>query len=499
MLFNSAQFLIFLPVVLILYHVLPKRVRHLWLLAASYYFYMCWNAKYALLMLFSTLVTWLCGLGLERVKNQNLDEQTALRRKKLCVTASLILNLGVLALFKYADFALSNLNAVLSRLHMGLSLPASSGLLLPVGISFYTFQAIGYTIDVYRDDIYAEKNFFRYALFVSFFPQLVAGPIERSKNLLRQLARPQKPTSRDMQEGVLLMLWGYFLKVVLADRAAVFVDAVYGDIAAYGGWYLVLATLLFSVQIYCDFAGYSVIAMGAAKLLGIRLMENFQSPYLSQSVSEFWRRWHISLSTWFRDYLYIPLGGNRKGRWRKYLNLLITFAVSGLWHGASWAFLAWGMLNGVYQVVGDLLKPLRQKIIRAFGLHQDSLAHRMLRMVITYLLICISWVLFRSNGLRASVDIFQSIAQGGNLHVLFDGSLYALGLTQKDFAVLLISVVILLAADIFKYRGIALRDTILRQDAWARCLVVALGAVLVLLFGMWGASHTAASFLYFQF
>ena len=497
MLFNSAQFLIFLPAVLLFYYVLPGKVRYLWLLAASYYFYMCWNAKYALLMLFSTLVTWLCGLALERVKKQGRPSQAA--RKKLCVAASLVLNFGVLALFKYADFVLGNLNVLLSRLHIGLTLPASSGLLLPVGISFYTFQAVGYTIDVYRDDIYAEKNFFRYALFVSFFPQLVAGPIERSKNLLKQLAVPHKPSSRNMQEGMLLMLWGYFLKVVLADRIAVFVDAVYGDIAAYGGWYLAVATLLFSIQIYCDFAGYSTIAMGAAKMLGIQLMENFQSPYLSQSVSEFWRRWHISLSTWFRDYLYIPLGGNRRGRWRKYLNLIITFGVSGLWHGASWAFVAWGLLNGLYQVAGDLLKPVRQRLCGALHLHSDTLGHKALRIGVTYSLICLSWVLFRSNGLKASLDIFHSIFHAGNPHVLFDGSLYTLGLTQKDFSLLLAGIALLAAVDICKYRGLVLREGLLRQDAWVRCVVIAVAVCLVLLFGMWGASHTATSFLYFQF
>lgn len=246
------------------------------------------------------------------------------------------------------------------------SILPSVDILLPVGISFYTFQALGYTIDVYRGDTCAEKNFFQYALFVSFFPQLVAGPIERSSHLLQQLATPHKFNSEEAKSGLLLMLWGFFLKIVLADRIAIFVDWVYGDYHTFGGWYLIVATALFAIQIYCDFAGYSIIAMGAAQILGIRLMENFQSPYLAVSVADFWRRWHISLTSWFRDYLYIPLGGSRCSKWRKYMNKMIVFLVSGLWHGAKISFVVWGGLNGLYQIIGEILQPLRDKLVKLF-------------------------------------------------------------------------------------------------------------------------------------
>lgn len=279
MLFNSLDFLIFFPVVVLAYFVLPVKIRQYWLLAASYYFYMCWNARYALLILTSTVITYLSGLLIERAGNQTA-------RKKWVVAASFLLNLGILFIFKYLNFALGLLARVFAAAHITLQVPVFD-ILLPVGISFYTFQALSYTMDVYRGEIYAEKNFFRYALFVSFFPQLVAGPIERSKNLLKQLALPGKFRFENLREGFLLMLWGYFLKLVLADRIAVYVDTVYGDYSSWPGVYLIVATMLFAVQIYCDFAGYSTIAMGAARILGIELMENFDAPYLSLTVAEF--------------------------------------------------------------------------------------------------------------------------------------------------------------------------------------------------------------------
>lgn len=335
MLFNSIDFLIFLPIVVLIYFLIPDKIKSLWLLIASYYFYMCWNAKYALLLLFSTVITYASGLLIERFKRKYV------RYKKYILIFSLAANLALLFYFKYINFAFDILRSVFEGMHIQLNVPKFD-IVLPVGISFYIFQALGYTIDVYRDEIYAEKNFLKYALFVSFFPQLVAGPIERSKNLLCQLATPKKFKFEEAREGLLLMLWGFFLKIVLADRIAIFVDTVYGDYTTYAGYYLILATVLFAFQIYCDFAGYSTIAIGVAKILGITLMENFKSPYLSTSVAEFWRNWHISLTSWFKDYLYIPLGGSRKGKFRKYLNKMIVFLLSGLWHGASMSFVVWG-------------------------------------------------------------------------------------------------------------------------------------------------------------
>ncbi len=293
--------------------------------------------------IFSTAVTYASGLLINRV-NKIEDKKKSTRWKRICVELSFIINLSILFLFKYFDFAIDNINKVLGHLNMQLLNP-SFDVVLPVGISFYIFQALSYTVDVYREDVKAEKNFLRYALFVSFFPQLVAGPIERSKKLLEQMYEKHYFDGQRVKDGLLLMIWGGFQKIVIADRVAIVVDTVFNNYPQYGGMYIVVAAILFAFQIYCDFSGYSIIAMGAAKVMGFRLMENFNCPYFSKSVAEFWRRWHISLSTWFRDYLYIPLGGNRKGNLRKYINLMIVFIVSGLWHGASWSFIVWGALN----------------------------------------------------------------------------------------------------------------------------------------------------------
>lgn len=341
MLFNSLGFLIFFPVVVLAYYVLPMRVKKLWLLFASYFFYMGWNVKYGVLLFLSTLITYISGLTLEIANRCKLDEAKRKKYKNAIVIITLVLNFSFLFFFKYIGFAANIFNKIFYFIHIQIDIPVFD-VILPVGISFYTFQALSYTIDVYRGDICAEKSFTKYALFVSFFPQLVAGPIERSKNLLNQLAEPSKFSLDQISDGLLMMLWGFFLKLVLADRMAIFVDEVYGNYKVYDGWYLIVATLLFSFQIYCDFYGYSVIAKGAARILGINLMENFNAPYFSTSVGEFWRRWHISLTSWFRDYLYIPLGGGRKGRLCKYLNKFIVFLISGLWHGARASYIVWG-------------------------------------------------------------------------------------------------------------------------------------------------------------
>ena len=498
MLFNSMKFLIFFPIVVLAYYILPRKVRQLWLLAASYYFYMCWNARYALLILFSTVITFISGLLLEKIKCTPWDSHKIVVRKKLTVAMSFTLNLAVLFYFKYINFTFNILNDIFHIIHIDLNMPAFD-IVLPVGISFYTFQALSYTMDVYRNEIYAEKNFFRYALFVSFFPQLVAGPIERSKNLLKQLDRPQKFCFETAREGFLLMLWGFFLKIVLADRIAIFVDTVYGDYQTWTGYYLIVATLLFAVQIYCDFYGYSVIAMGTAKILGIQLMENFDAPYLSASVAEFWRRWHISLTSWFKDYLYIPLGGSRKGSLRKHFNKMTVFLVSGLWHGAEISFVVWGGLNGFYQIAGEVLMPLRNRLVTFLHLNRNSLGHRLLHITGTFLLVDFSWIFFRADKLEEALRIVKRIFTADNPWILFDESLYLCGLDSKNFCLLLICLCILLFADYCKKKGIQLRMVIIRQDYWFRWLFTVFSIWAILTFGIWGAGYNEASFIYFQF
>ena len=528
MLFNSLQFLIFFPIVVTAYYLMPRRLGTYWLLAASYFFYMCWNAKYAVLLLFTTAVTYLSGLLLERIKQSRRTGRRRRAAMDLVVALSFVSNLLILFYYKYYNFAVITLTQLFENFHIQLHIPTFD-ILLPVGISFFTFQALSYTMDVYRDDIYAEKNFFRYALFVSFFPQLVAGPIERSRNLLRQLAKPKDFSYERAKEGLLLMLWGYFLKIVLADRIAIFVDRVYADTVTFGGLYILVATMLFAVQIYCDFSGYSTIAMGAARILGIDLMENFAAPYLAPTVAQFWRRWHISLTSWFKDYLYIPLGGSRRGKARKYLNKLIVFLVSGLWHGASISFVVWGGLNGLYQVISEMLEPLfrraaggtrpqsgtkapasrtarpypRAKAPASGGAPRPHRAKarilRLLRIIRTFCLVDFTWIFFRSDRFTTALDTIHAMVTVKNPEIFRDGSIFACALGRRGFLVVGFCIAILLFADICKEKGIRVREVILARGTIFQAFFVAASVLFILLFGVWGPGYDAASFIYFQF
>lgn len=341
MLFNSIHYLFFFPVVMLLYFALPLRFRNGMLLIASYYFYMSWIPRYAVLILFSTASTYAAACL--------IDAMTSRRKRTAALAANIAVNLLILAVFKYSSFIVELTNAFLAGIGADANLAAPS-LLLPVGISFYTFQSLGYSIDVYRRTIPHEKNFITYALFVSFFPQLVAGPIERATNLLPQFKEVMTFEHDRAVNGMRRILVGMFKKVVVADFIAEFVNGSYAHFDELAGITLLLATVLFAVQIYCDFSGYSDIAIGSAEVLGFRLCNNFRTPYFSSSIGEFWSRWHISLSTWFRDYVYIPLGGNRVTPSRRCLNTFITFAISGLWHGAGLNFIAWGTVHGLYRV-----------------------------------------------------------------------------------------------------------------------------------------------------
>ena len=498
MLFNSIDFLIFLPIVLVIYYIIPMKYKHIWLLISSYYFYMCWNAKYVLLIFVSTVITYLSGILIDKVEKTWSDVDKLGKYKKLILAISFVSNLGILFYFKYINFTLDIVTRILSKVNISINVPVFD-VILPVGISFYTFQALSYSVDVYRGKVAPEHDFFRYALFVSFFPQLVAGPIERSKNLLTQLREPRKFDFGYAFDGILLMLWGFFLKIVLADRIAIFVDTVYGDCEHYQGIYLIVATVLFAVQIYCDFSGYSSIAMGTAKLLGIELMDNFNAPYLSTSVADFWRRWHISLTSWFKDYLYIPLGGSRRGTFRKYINKMIVFILSGLWHGAQLTFVVWGAINGLYQVIGEVLMPIRKKVSDIIGINRNSEGVYALSVLATFALVDFTWIFFRADSLGRAIYIIKSILNTENIWTLFDGSLYNCGLDEKNFRLMVIAVIILLIADILKRKGIRVREIILRQDGYIKCLVVSFSILLIMVFGKYGPAYNAVNFIYFQF
>lgn len=492
MLFNSISFLLFFPLVLLVYYVVPKKTRYIWLLVCSYYFYMCWNAKYAILIAASTLITYISGILLQNAK----------KGRKWIVAASFVSNLGILFFFKYFDFALGILNRILGAFSLSL-VDKPFDLLLPVGISFYTFQALSYTMDVYAGKMKAEKNLLRYALFVSFFPQLVAGPIERSTSLLTQLEKLDRvrafPYER-VTRGLAMMLWGYFMKLVIADRLALLVDPVFNNYAQYTGMALLFAAVLFAFQIYCDFGSYSMIAIGSAKVLGITLMENFNTPYFSRSIAEFWRRWHISLSTWFRDYLYIPLGGSRKGKLRTNCNLMLTFLVSGLWHGASFAFVAWGLLHGLFQVVARATKPLKEKIHNKLKLTDKNPILVLWQVGVTFLLVDFAWIFFRAASFREGLFFIEHMIRTITWRSLVDGTMFDWGLSRVEMAVALVALLVLLFVDLIRYfKQQTIEDYMAKKPLFIRWLfyLFLMGSIFV--FGIYGTAFDASSFIYFQF
>ena len=496
--FNSLDFMFFFPVVLAVYFVIPRRGRKIWLLIASYYFYMSWNAVYALLIGASTVLTFFCGILVERFSG----ESGARKKQKLVLAACIVLNLSILAVFKYGNFAIESAEGLLKLLNVSVT-GNRLNLLLPVGISFYTFQALGYSIDVYRGEIKAERDLIRYALFVSFFPQLVAGPIERSKNLLSQMERVETFSlwnAKRVTSGAILMVWGLFLKMVVADRAALLADHVFDHYRMYGRTELVVAVIVFSIQIYCDFNSYSTIATGAAKILGFELMENFNTPFFATSIRDHWNRWHISLSTWFRDYLYIPLGGNRHGKKRKMLNLMIVFLVSGLWHGASWHFVVWGGLHGFFQVAGELLQPVRKRLAERMRIRTDVFSFALLQILVTDALVFFSYIFFRSDTVTDALRYIKRIVFRPTPWVLFDGSLFDLGLTRGEMSILLFSVLILLLADLIRYRKKVTIDVwLMRQNLWFEWMAV-LGLIwMIFVFGEYGQGFDPQQFIYFQF
>ena len=394
MLFNSLQFLIFLPIVIILYYSTPFKYRWILLLAASYYFYMCWRVNYIFLILFSTLIDYFCARQIEKKKEK--------RKKRIFLIISLLTNLGLLGTFKYVNHLLNHFNIM----HQ---IPALE-VLLPVGISFYTFQTLSYTIDVYFGKVKAEKHLGYFALYVSYFPQLVAGPIERFDRLTPQLKEKHDFNYENLINGVRLILYGLFIKMVIADNLSVYVDQIYKMPDTFNSLSILTGIIFYSFQIYSDFYGYSTIAVGTALIMGVNIMDNFKAPYLARSVKEFWQRWHISLSTWFQSYLYFPLGGNRVSKIRWIFNIIVVFMVSGLWHGANWTFIIWGTLWGILYLAESGFN-------RLFGLTKTS-ADFSLRHFFTafkmFLIATVAWIFFRSQSFSGAINIFKDLVS--NVH-----------------------------------------------------------------------------------
>jgi len=498
MLFNSFDFVLFFPIVVALYFATPHKARWAVLLGASYVFYGWWRVEYIGLIVFSTVVDYVSALRMGRKET---------RAGKLpWLILSLASNLGLLFTFKYLGFFAESAEAISSFIGVGgeLNVPA---LLLPVGISFYTFQTLAYTIDVYRGQQKPERHLGIFALYVSFWPQLVAGPIERSQNLLPQFRERHYFVHSRAVSGLRLMLWGFFLKLVLADRLAIVVNEVYTNPDLYGGWTVVLATLFFAFQIYGDFAGYSLIAIGAARVMGFDLMQNFRTPYFSQSIGEFWRRWHISLSTWFRDYLYIPLGGNRVPKQRWYANLFIVFLVSGLWHGAAWTFVIWGALHGLYLIIGAATNEYREKVwgwlADSYDLWGSQAVHSegmtapnpstfrpWIGTALTFSFVLFAWVFFRAGSLHdATVLIANTMSPNtAGLGELIQ-SIGAYNLITSAFATLAVLAVDVITGDGDVDRWLQKKSTILRWTLYVALLfVLAITGV-----------YDSGEFIYFQF
>lgn len=486
--FNSFRYYVFLPAALLLYYILPAKWRNPVLLALSYYFYMCWNPRYALLILTSTIVTYACAL---------LMEKRAWGGRRLWLAASFAINLLILFFFKYFNFASELMTRVLTAFSFSASLPTLN-FLLPVGISFYTFQALGYTMDVYRGDVATEKNFIDYALFVSFFPQLVAGPIERSKNLLPQLKPKHSFSMERVFEGLLLCLWGLFKKLVIADRIAVIVNFAFtAPPGQVGGYQYAAAAAAFSIQIYCDFSAYSDIARGSARMLGFELMRNFDAPYLAASIKDFWRRWHISLSTWFRDYLYFPLGGSRSiPAYRMYLNLMIVFLVSGMWHGAALTFFVWGFLHGAFQIISKVTASLRAKLRAAMRISATNRLWAVGRVLFNFTLVTAAFVFFRAGSVSHALYILKTILLSPWAGLRHTG-ITQMGLEVEYLVIVFVATVALFIVDAVS-RTRDLPKLITRGFALKYAVYFVLLA-LILIFGYYGADFDPQDFIYFQF
>lgn len=394
MLFNTIEFLYFLPIVVILYYLIPHKYRWIMLLAASYYFYMCWRADYIILIAISTLIDYFCALRMER--------HTEKKRRKKYLILSLTSNLGLLGAFKYYNFFSGNLNHLFEKLDFTHQLPAFQ-LLLPVGISFYTFQTLSYSIDVYQGKAKAERHLGYFALFVSYFPQLVAGPIERFTSLSPQLLQDHKFSYVNLANGLRLILFGLFIKMVIADNLSVYVDQIYKMPETWNSLSIIIGFVFYSFQIYSDFYGYSTIAIGSAMLIGVHLMDNFKTPYMARSVKEFWERWHISLSTWFQSYLYFPLGGNRVSKFRWMLNILVVFIVSGLWHGANWTFLIWGGIWGFLY----LAEYVTNKVVGWRTVSANFSGWHWIMAFKTFAIATFAWIFFRSQSLHEALRIIK--------------------------------------------------------------------------------------------
>lgn len=492
MIFNSLEFLIFYPIVLLLYFTLPKKYRWMMLLAASAFFYLYWSVKLIFLILFTIVISYTAAILIEKYKDN-------LVLKRTCLVVTLVACFGVLFFFKYFNFLADSVVSVANLFGAGWD-DFSLNLILPVGISFYTFQTLSFVIDVYRGNVPAERHFGYYALYVTFFPQLVAGPIERPENLIPQLHADHDFSWDNAIPGLRKMIIGFFKKVVVADLIATYVNAVYNSPDTARGLSVLIATMLFAVQIYCDFAGYTDIAIGCAQIMGIKLMQNFDRPYISTSIKEFWRRWHISLSSWFMDYLYFPLGGSRCSRPRHLFNLCVVFLVSGLWHGAAWTFVIWGALHAFYQVVGILLKKPKAQLYAKLGIDESAPWVQTMRRVITFILVDFAWIFFRANSFSDLAKLMKSLFTDWEFtYAYIADSFAAMDLTVVAVGIILAAIFIMNRMDITDLTPAPSDGTPEDRSAVASIRYTYLIWIIAVAWLLLLIGDGASSFIYFQF
>ncbi|MCM1122644.1 MAG: MBOAT family protein, partial [Eubacterium sp.] len=481
------------PIVYIIYIILPDRIRRIWLLAASYFFYYCADAHYVPLLFAITLLAWLGGLATDRAQRFN----KTICAKYLCIL-TVILDLGILCYFKYFGFFVNNLLHITTLFPADIS-NAIEAILPPLGISFILFQSISYTLDVYRQKISAERNFMDFALYLAFFPKLVSGPIERAGSILNQIRSPFHFRLSDMKEGLSLILMGLFLKLVISDNIAAVINPVFVSWQNYSGIQIALSLALSAFQIYGDFGGYSYIAIGSARMLGFQLSNNFEAPYHAESVSEFWTRWHITLNTWLRDYLYIPLGGNRKGTLRKYINTMLVFLLSGLWHGADWSFIVWGGLNGLYIIAEQVSQNISKNT-----LHQnhtiDRFSTHLRRRLVTFILFDFSLLFFLMPDLASSFEMIRYVVTHPGIREIFSLGFLNLFPDTMTFAVIFFSLLALLWIDTIIYRTkTSFTAFFFQQSSAFRWLVSIIVLCVIIFFGAYGENYEQTQFIYFQF
>jgi alginate O-acetyltransferase complex protein AlgI len=445
---------------------------------------------YIVILGFTIIIDYYAGILIEKAPQKT---------KRLYLILSLAANIGVLAVFKYYNFLADNISMTLDYFNLDSGIPTLS-ILLPIGLSFHTFQAMSYTIEVYRGKYPAERNFYTYALYVMFYPQLVAGPIERPQNVLFQFKENHDFNYDRARYGLILIGWGLFKKIVIADRLAIFVNKVFNDPTGFEGIPLIVATAMFSFQIYCDFSGYSDIAIGTAKVMGFDLMQNFDSPYTSKSISEFWKRWHISLSTWFRDYLYIPLGGNRIGKKRTYLNLIVVFLISGLWHGANWTFIVWGFLHGVFLTTSLIVNNFWGKALTRLGSFK---LFNFLKMLFTFSLVSMAWIFFRANNIQQALYIITHLFNGvpSDINDIFQNKnlkrqeLLYLGQNLKFFLLAIFLIIFLLTIEVLN-RKKPIIDWLVQEKQYVRWSIYFAFLFIIMVFGIFKSNE---QFIYFQF